>query len=588
LLCFSDEFTISPQSGYLRSLESCKVEIIFYPKETQSLETLLKLEVESGDDFCVQILAQVQSPKACFVESLVQFEDTYLNTPNTSSATLLNLTSFATQFRFSCPVGEQASNCELVVKPSSGILMPKDKMNIEVEILCDVFGDLNKLYIPCSIEGMEEPIVLSLSAFIKDLKVEFSTADCKNTRVSQPEKLKLQFDKPLEIGNTRSFKLTVKNLTAIETTWSLCLDNFSVSAIKKVKRLKKENKYEENRRICLKKTLNLSDPFSKTPEMQFAEKVGKLLKNGDGIAFEVSEANGVLKSFETKYISISVFCNMWGTYLDVLTFNIEGLKPTRIPVEVEVCGSPLRFKLAAEKSLNPTLRFGTNFNHAPPVLRNVKIFNISSFDIRIDWRTFNYAPSSVEKIIDFNMWFGEEFPILYINRKPSCEKKRSNHFNEFFDTDDYSDDSKSCNYEDPFLLSPDQSSVESTNLIPKDLVHVKLKPHEGSMSDSPFEIQPKQIIVPAFGEALLRILLKSSEVELSEQPKLVCKSFSLGYMSLESSDKQSANKFSRKDGSLIAPLRLEMTSVIRKGQIQIDEDDEDFNLLLSDILNEDV
>ena len=127
--------------------------------------------------------------------------------------------------------------------------------------------------------------------------------------------------------------------------------------------------------------------------------------------------------------------------------NFEGLKPTRIPVEVEVCGSPLRFKLAAEKSLNPTLRFGTNFNHAPPVLRNVKIFNISSFglnifnvlifhlkwdvqsDIRIDWRTFNYAPSSVEKIIDFNMWFGEEFPILYTNRKPSCEKKRSNHFN---------------------------------------------------------------------------------------------------------------------------------------------------------------
>lgn len=58
----------------------------------------------------------------------------------------------------------------------------------------------------------------------------------------------------------------------------------------------------------------------------FSEKVGKLLKNGDGIAFEVSEANGVLKSFETKYISISVFCNMWGTYLDVLTFNIEGIK----------------------------------------------------------------------------------------------------------------------------------------------------------------------------------------------------------------------------------------------------------------------
>ena len=46
---------------------------------------------------------------------------------------------------------------------------------------------------------------------------------------------------------------------------------------------------------------------------------------GDGISFELSEISGKLKAFEKKHVVITVYSDMWGSYVDNIVCNIEGL-----------------------------------------------------------------------------------------------------------------------------------------------------------------------------------------------------------------------------------------------------------------------
>ena len=45
---------------------------------------------------------------------------------------------------------------------------------------------------------------------------------------------------------------------------------------------------------------------------------------GDGISFELSETSGKLKAFEKKHVVITVYSDMWGSYVDNIVCSIEG------------------------------------------------------------------------------------------------------------------------------------------------------------------------------------------------------------------------------------------------------------------------
>jgi len=49
-----------------------------------------------------------------------------------------------------------------------------------------------------------------------------------------------------------------------------------------------------------------------------------MLKDKQGAAFVVEPARGTLGPYQSQEISVTVYCDMWGEYKDVLSCQVEG------------------------------------------------------------------------------------------------------------------------------------------------------------------------------------------------------------------------------------------------------------------------
>lgn len=84
-------------------------------------------------------------------------------------------------FSLSQSVGPQATSCEITLEPSHGILQPHEELKILVTLVADLEGHISNLLVPCSIEGMKFPVVMSIGGEVKGLKVTYTTPTEENT-----------------------------------------------------------------------------------------------------------------------------------------------------------------------------------------------------------------------------------------------------------------------------------------------------------------------------------------------------------------------------------------------------------------------
>lgn len=121
-------------------------------------------------------------------------KDVYLSVPKSSTATLINQTSFPTAFSFQTIRGNP--DCDVMVLNPDGVLAPREEREIEVRDInvlefppdsinfslqiiftSNTSGEVADVYLPCKIEGMQHPIVLGFYADVQILSVQFSTPD---------------------------------------------------------------------------------------------------------------------------------------------------------------------------------------------------------------------------------------------------------------------------------------------------------------------------------------------------------------------------------------------------------------------------
>lgn len=65
----------------------------------------------------------------------------------------------------------------MTFEPSSGDLKPHEELKITVTLVADLVGQVDKLLVPCKVEGMVQPVVLSVSGEVKGLKVTYNTSN---------------------------------------------------------------------------------------------------------------------------------------------------------------------------------------------------------------------------------------------------------------------------------------------------------------------------------------------------------------------------------------------------------------------------
>jgi len=579
----SEEFELLPSQGTLEPLERHQAYVLFTPTTEGSHNCVLQLDVQNGATSHVKLKAFVQSAKVCFMESSIEVEEVYLNTPaQVVGAQLVNQTPFPTEFRFGEVLGEQKDNCDVIITPSSGKLSPKQLIDLKAELTCNIKGQIDNIFIPCYIENNENPIILSINCFVKGLDVKFCFQNYSLGRcIENKQSNTLEFIEEMKLGETANVEFVMENLTGIETDWSLKLDNFMAPAVIKEEIKPVERMSPKKKRISLRRTANLSDPNSMTKNQIFEKKCVEMLRKGDGISFELSETSGKLKAFEKKHVIMTVYADMWGSYVDNIVCDIEGHPVLDVPVNVVVEGCPLIFKLGAQHKNCPILRFGTHLKDADPVDRRVKMYNNSHESIRIDWRVFDEITEDDEKIIDFNLWCGEAFPQKLNVTKPAQHGTTSTFKGTPHKLPDMSDSSD----DEPEVCDVTQESVVTSQAEDDLSLHVGLDVHSGARSDGPYKLMDDQIVIHGKTETLITVRMTPSSAHF-DALKWIKKfnSYALGYLTLVDKSKCEDGKISRLDGNDVTPIRLEMMSSLRKGNIEIEGDGESFHLALSDVI----
>ena len=111
---------------------------------------------------------------------------------------------------------------------------------------------------------------------------------------------------------------------------------------------------------------------------------------------------------------------------------------------------------------------------------------------------------------------------------------------------------------DTVTLDGDEPEDES----PCTLISALIKPHEGVRSTDPFDIHPKQLVIPAHGVCSVEVVFHPSVKALNEMgPNLA--SYALGYFSL---DNECPPNVTRKSGYDVEPLRIDVLADIEQAR----------------------
>ncbi|ESO99858.1 hypothetical protein LOTGIDRAFT_238688 [Lottia gigantea] len=577
----SEEVQFYPTHGELKPLERSKVTITFKPTQISTVHRVFEVEVEDGEKCSVGGYGEVQSPAVCFKQSEIKPQDVYVGVPVLCQAVLHNQTLMSTQFDWEKPNGVDSENCSIEIDPISGTMAPKEERVVTISFVASQVGKVNDLKIPCVIEGMDEPLCLSLSCEVLGLSVTCKTSDSQG---NISEELKVDFGNEVQLGSTPRMYLYICNQTAIPASYSITVENFPVRPPSPPQQ-KLDSTGTSLRKALLGRTPIVPDPMSKCGIRAQADMAKMALSCGLGAGFSLSPASGNLSPYGEDVIEITGYSDIWGTYTDTITCTIGDLEPITFPLTMTVVGCPLNFQMtAAIPNQKPVVRFGTHVSGLKSVKRAMRINNTSPFDIRLDWRVFNQVKDDYQTL-DLTVCYGRCFPprdkdgseIIHQTEEPQMERRPTNFIPNSPDTSPGTSRQVTSCSEEP--------EVNSEPYRPK-IISLFLNPHEGQCSTKPYSILPSQIVVPGNGHAQVSAIftpLLSSDVT----EEIECLGYALGYMSLDGKAAGIEGCCNRKEAYETSALRLDMTAQLKPALLTIENTDEEgmrYRSVMSDLI----
>eukprot|EP00076_Gallus_gallus_P007092 XP_003640722.2 deleted in lung and esophageal cancer protein 1 [Gallus gallus] len=564
-------FTIQPPAEEIPPLGSCSVSVQYMSLLCQRLHTVLELEVENGERSYLPVSVEVQTPQACLISSHLVLTEMYTGVPVKATSKLFNQTRLPAKYSWGNLIGSQAAFCSATVTPASGILAPNEEKEFCIELTANITGELKGVALSCSIEDMIEPLFLSISGEVKGLHVTYSVpcegGDASDERkmLQSPRDLLLDFGSEVALKDKVKRQLILTNHTAISAPFKLEAVYFTGSSPTPEQSVSLSSDYLVKRRGPITKHA------AKRAQSEFA---AAMLSHGKGVAFHVQPSSGTLQAFQQLIIEITAYNNMWGEYSDDLVCKVGDLQPTLIPMQMTVKGCPIFLQMTGPQTQRPIIRFGTHVSGGCPVFRNVQLNNPTSFDIRLDWETYNQEEGD-KKLVDLLMLFEDPFPPKDMAKNETASTGSNSEIVLGLDQPPVP-----CGSIHPALQTTDESSnteCEEEGIITQEptrqkIVSVLLRPHEGVPADSPYSITPRQIVVPGGGSSSVCISF-TPHVLPEPVAEVRCDGFVLGFMSLDDElAKTVPDKVHRRDGYDTAPLRIDMRASVRQALLKVDTD----------------
>ncbi|KAK6165505.1 hypothetical protein SNE40_022422 [Patella caerulea] len=628
----SNEVMFNPSSGELKPLERRTISIKFTPSKVATVHRVFEVSAEDGNKCSIAGHAEVQSPAVCLMECELSPKDIYVGVPVLCKAVLHNQTFMTTHFEWGKPEGRSSETCSIEIDQITGRLAPKEEKTITVSFVSSQVGLVDDLRIPCKVEGMDQPLCLSLTCDVLGLSVVCRTSDCKQ---NMSEELEVDFGEEVELGANPRRYLYICNETAIPASYSINVTNFPVTPpTPPEKRL--DTTGTSIRKALLGRTPNLTDSVSAARAQSDLAKA--VLSSGLGAGFSVSPANGNLSPYGEEVIEITAYSNIWGTYTDNITCKVGDMEAIMIPVSMTVIGCPLNFQMtAAIPDQKPIVRFGTHVSGVRSVKRNMRINNTSPFDIRLDWRVFNQIKGD-DQLLDFTVCYGRCFPIRdqdgneiinsdeempaleraateLIPNSPDTtpavsrqvtritevlekvpEKDELAEVSEELPAKEVSDsapenenqtDGPESPGEEIVLKDDKNEEVKETEENPK-IISVFLNAHEGQMSQQPYKITPEQLVVPANGHA--QVFAVFTPLPANQVTDVMdCHGYALGYMSLDGKAAGIPGQVCRKEAYEASTLRLDMTAQLKPALLTIENNEDEgmrYRAVMSDLVKD--
>ncbi|KAJ0022899.1 hypothetical protein NQD34_015033 [Periophthalmus magnuspinnatus] len=563
------QISVEPSRGILSPLSSGVVDVVFRPRFCQQLQTELELTVENGTGCHLSVQASVQSPQVCLLNCELLLSELYMGVTTEATVTLFNQTLLASNFNWRPQLqGNQASLCEATFEPMCGTLGPNASMDITIKFTSHTHHELTEVSALCDIEDVKSPLILRLkTARAKTLAVSYSLDTTSFPSDRSSSKLVLDFgdDIILKKAVTRRFKIT--NETAIPASFSIAPEFFNGNTT---------DSLQQKSSAYTMRPLH-SAQAKKVEEKTHMDFVSSLLANGKGAAFFVRPDNGILGAFQTHTVDVTAYTDMWGDYTDNLICKVGDLEPTLIPIQMTVKGCPLYFQMTGPRvdsqNEGPIIRFGTHVSGGDTVSRSLRINNPTTFNIRLDWKTYNIDEND-DMLVDLVVVYGEAFPVKEID---------DNHF--FYQASNAEEEERVAEEDTESAMACSHPYHAEKNLI-----SVRIRPHVGNLSDYPYCVTPQQAVIPAKGSSTIHVSFTPLTLTGSTETKCVGKA--LGFISLDSETAICVpGKVGRVHGLDLEPVRMNLQAVVKPAKmlVQMDEDEEvlEFRASAGDLVKQD-
>ncbi|XP_077365596.1 deleted in lung and esophageal cancer protein 1 [Festucalex cinctus] len=563
------QLIVEPCSGLLPPLTGCNVNIHFRPQFCQVLETELELSVEGGTGCHLLLRADVQSPQLCLLNCELLLSELYMGIPAEGTVTLFNQTLLPSNFAWVGELkGQQASLCSASFEPLSGTLGPNASLDITVSFISQTDSALNDVIALCEVEGMSSPLVLSILApTTQRLRVSYSLPGGSPAPDSAGQAgLIVDFGDVL-LAKPVTKQLLMTNHTAIPATFTIQAEYFISDASKPSSQSKIRSQY-------MKKPLH-SVQARKLEEQSHKDFVSDLLANGKGAAFFIVPSAGTLEPFETQTVDVTAYSDMWGEYRDHLVCKVGDLEPSLLAMHMIAKGCPLYFQITGprpdDQYQGPNVQFGTRLSGGDTISRSLRINNPTSFDIRLDWETYNVIPND-RKLVDVLMSYGESFPLKEADDNPRGASRLSNGEAARKRAQALSSQASLCS--STGTDRQDYTTKDENNRLKKKMLSVHIRPHVGDKSDEPYCVTPQQIVIPAQGSNTVNVSFTPLTLSTTSCESK-CAGLAVGFISLDSEVAACIpGKVTRLQGLDLEPIRVDLLAVVKPAVLLVQMEDD--------------
>eukprot|EP01137_Pigoraptor_chileana_P033791 Opistho-2@25245 len=386
----SDHIAFSPSEGVLAAGESVNVRVTLHPRIAGPVAETLCFIPDGGNSCLLPCHAEVVAPSVCVLPSKMRLEEAYVGVSVTRTVVMRNLTLLPTPFAWE----ELSSNVNLraTFNPQSGVLDPGQELIVDVSLVAVQTGLLSGALLACSIADGAHYAGLSVDVDVRGLSVSYRSSEGRSL-----EDNRIDFGLECPIGESRTRTFEIVNHSAISAPFAVFVERYASRRHRPVS----GSHVSESPRPGGDGGLALVRTTTGTDKRALA------LASGNGVAFEVTPAEGWLAPFSTTVVKVEACNDMWGIYEDRVRCDVGGLEPAHLGLRIGVIGSPLHFRATSTglcMSTNPpSINFGSQPFGEKEVPRMFRVENSSPFDIELDWQVVTRENSEKEKLVDFRV-----------------------------------------------------------------------------------------------------------------------------------------------------------------------------------------